>query len=140
MKQYKYRGFENPIIVDDDGKATYRGHEIEKYYHSYKTVGIGSGFSYNQLAKSHYIREMERIDEKIRQEKYREEHKEEFENLETVEESLEYFFDMIGGWIYVLFEGIDRKNKKRKTKNKNTLQKHGLWQSKSRVYKIMWRM
>ena len=24
-------------------------------------------------------------------------HKEEFENLETVEESLEYFFNMIGG-------------------------------------------
>ena len=97
MKQYKYRGFENPIIVDDDGKATYRGHEIEKYCHGYKTVGIGSGFSYDQLAKSHYIREMERIDEKIRQEEYREAHKEEFENLETVEESLEYFFDMIGG-------------------------------------------
>ena len=33
MKQYQYRGFENPIIVDDDGNATYRGHEIEKYYH-----------------------------------------------------------------------------------------------------------
>ena len=81
MKQYKYRGFENPIIVDDDGKATYRGHEIEKYCHGYKTVGIGSGFSYNQLAKSHYIREMERIDEKIRQEEYREAHKEEFERL-----------------------------------------------------------
>ena len=97
MKKYKYRGFENPIIVTDDGKATYRGYEIEKYYHDYKTVGIGSGFSYNQLAKSHYIREMERIDERIRQEEYREAHKEEFENLETVEESLEYFFDMIGG-------------------------------------------
>ena len=38
MKQYKYRGFENPIIVDDDGKATYRGHEIEKYYHDYKNI------------------------------------------------------------------------------------------------------
>ena len=97
MKQYKYRDFENPIIVDNDGKTTYRGHEIEKYYHDYKTVGVGSGFSYNQLAKSHYVREMERIDEKIRQEEYREAHKEEFENLETVEESLEYFFDMIGG-------------------------------------------
>ena len=97
MKQYQYRGFENPIIIDDDGKATYRGHEIEKYYYGYKTVGIGSGFSYNQLAKSYYIREMERIDERIRQEEYKEAHKEEFENLETVEESLEYFFDMIGG-------------------------------------------
>ena len=97
MKQYQYRGFENPIIVDDDGRATYRGHEIEKYYHDYKTVGVGSGFSYNQLAKSHYVREMERIDERIRQEEYKEAHKEEFENLETVEESLEYFFNMIGG-------------------------------------------
>ena len=123
MKQYQYRGFENPIIVDDDGKATYRGHEIEKYYHGYKTVGIGSGFSYNQLAKSYYIREMERIDERIRQEEYKEAHKEEFENLETVEESLEYFFNMIGGWIYALFEGINRNDKKRKTENKNTLQK-----------------
>ena len=140
MKEYKYRGFNEPIIVDDDGNATYRGHEIEKYYHGYKTVGVGSGFSYNQLAKSHYIKEMNRIDEAIRQKKYRESHKEEFENLETVEESLEYFFDMIGGWIYVLFEGIDRKDKKRKAKNKNTLQKCRLWQSKSRVYKIMWRM
>ena len=66
---------------------------------------------------------MERIDEKIRQEEYREAHKEEFENLETVEESLEYFFNMIGDWIYVLFEGINRNDKKRKTENKNTLQK-----------------
>ena len=29
MKQYKYRGFENPIIVDNDGKATYRRHELK---------------------------------------------------------------------------------------------------------------
>ena len=124
MKQYKYRDFENPIIVDDDGKATYRGHEIEKYYHGYKTVGIGSGFSYNQLAKSHYIREMERIDERIRQEEYREAHKEEFENLETVEESLEYFFDMIGGWkhMYYLRELVGTTksgNPKTKTHYKN---------------------
>ena len=97
MKEYKYRGYDEPIIVDDDGNATYRGHKVEKYFQGYKTVGVGSGFSYNQLAKSHYVREMERIDEKIRQEEYREAHKEEFENLETVEESLEYFFDMIGG-------------------------------------------
>ena len=97
MKEYKYRGYDEPIKVDDNGNATYRGHEVEKYFHGYKTVGVGSGFSYNQLAKSHYIREMERIDERIRQEEYREAHKEEFENLETVEESLEYFFDMIGG-------------------------------------------
>ena len=97
MKQYKYRGFDNPIIVDDNGKATYREHEVEKYYHDYKVVGVGSGFSYNQLAKSHYIREMERIDERIRQEKYREEHKEEFEKLTTVQEDLDYFFKSLEG-------------------------------------------
>ena len=97
MKEYKYRGYDEPIIVDDDGNATYRGHKVEKYFHGYKIVGIGSGFSYNQLAKSHYIKEMNRIDKEIKIEEYREAHKEEFENLETVEESLEYFFDMIGG-------------------------------------------
>ena len=102
MKEYKYRGFENPIIVDNDGKATYRGHEIEKYCHGYKTVGIGSGFSYNQLAKSHYVREMERIDEKIRQVEYREAHKEEFERLTTVQEDLDYFFKSLEGWICII--------------------------------------
>ena len=97
MKQYKYRNFENPIIVDDDGKATYRGREVEKYVHGYNVVGMASGFSYKTLAKQHYVREMDKIDNAIRMEEYRKEHKEEFENLETVEESLEYFFDMIGG-------------------------------------------
>ena len=95
MKEYQYRGFGEPIIIDDSGKITYRGYEIEKYVHGYKTVGVGSGFSYHQLAKSYYIREMERIDEKIRQDEYRESHKEEFENLETVEESLEWFFNTL---------------------------------------------
>ena len=39
---------------------------------------------------------MNKIDERIRQEKYREEHKEEFENLTTADENLDYFFKMIG--------------------------------------------
>lgn len=95
MKQYKYRGYENPIIVHDDGKITYRDREIEKYYHGYKTIGVASGFSYNQLAKQHYISEMNRIDETIRQEEYREAHKEEFENLPTVQEDLDWFFKMM---------------------------------------------
>lgn len=30
MKEYKYRGYEYPIIVDDNGKITYRGREVEK--------------------------------------------------------------------------------------------------------------
>lgn len=96
MKEYKYRSFNEPIKVDDNGNTTYRGYEVEKYFHGYKTIGVGSGFSYNQLAKQHYIREMIRIDEKIRREEYRKSHPEEFENLETVEEGLQYFFDMIG--------------------------------------------
>lgn len=97
MKEYKYRGYDEPIKVDDNGNATYRGHEVEKYFHGYKTVGVGSGFSYNQLAKAHYIEEMDRIDEKIKREEYKKAHPEEFENLETAEESLQCFFDMIGG-------------------------------------------
>ena len=97
MKEYKYRGYDEPIKVDENGNATYRGYEVEKYFHGYKAVGVGSGFSYNQLAKAHYIKEMNRIDEEIKREEYRKAHSEEFENLETVEESLQYFFDMIGG-------------------------------------------
>ena len=94
-KEYKYRGFDEPIKVDEKGNATYRGREVEKYFHGYKTVGMASGFSYTQLAKAHYIEEMQRIDEDIRQEEYRKKHQEEFENLETAEESLKYFFDMV---------------------------------------------
>lgn len=94
MKEYKYRGFDESIKVDDNGNATYRGHEVEKYFHGYKPVGMASGFSVSELAKAHYISEMNRIDEAIRQEEYREAHKEEFENLETAEESLQYFFEM----------------------------------------------
>lgn len=97
MKEYNYRGYDEPIKVDDNGNATYRGYEVEKYFHGYKVVGMASGFSVSQLAKAHYVKEMQRIDEEIRQEEYRKAHPEEFENLETAEESLQYFFDMIGG-------------------------------------------
>lgn len=97
MKEYKYHGFDEPIIVDDNGKITYRNREVEKYFHGYKAVGIGSGFSYNQLAKAHYIEEMQRIDKEIEREEYKKAHPEEFENLETAEDSIQYFFDMIGG-------------------------------------------
>jgi hypothetical protein len=95
MKQYKYKGFENPIIVDDNGNSTYRGKEIEKYYHGYKVVGMASGYSYNQLAKQHYISEMVRIDEEIEQEEYRKEHIEEFKNLSQAEEDIDYFLNMV---------------------------------------------
>ena len=95
MKEYKYRGFDEPIKVDKNGNATYRGHEIEKYFHGYNVAGMASGFSVSQLAKAHYIQEMQRIDEEIKQEEYRKNHPEEFEKLETAEESLQYFFDMI---------------------------------------------
>ena len=95
MKEYKYRGYEEPIKVDDNGNTTYRGIEVEKYYHEYKVVGMASGFSFNQLSKQHYISEMNKIDERIRQEEYRELHKEEFDNLTTVEEDLDWFFNMI---------------------------------------------
>lgn len=80
MKEYKYRGYEYPIIVDDNGKITYRGREMEKYVHGYKVVGMASGFSYKTLAKQHYVREMDKIDNAIRMEEYRKEQKEEFVN------------------------------------------------------------
>jgi hypothetical protein len=95
MKEYKYRGYEKPIKVDDNGNITYRGVEVEKYFHGY-TGGSVNGFSYKDCAKQYYTNEMNKIDERIRQEKYREEHKEEFENLTTVDEDLDYFFKMIG--------------------------------------------
>jgi hypothetical protein len=95
MKEYKYRGYEYPIIVDDNGKITYRGREVEKYVHGYKVVGMASGFSYKTLAKQHYVREMDKIDNAIRMEEYRKEHKEEFDNLTTVEEDIEWFFSMM---------------------------------------------
>jgi len=95
MKEYNYKGFDEPIKVDDNGNITYRGHKVEKYFHGYKAVGMGNGFSYKQLAKAHYITEMQRIDEEIKREEYRKIHQEEFKNLETAEESLQYFFDMI---------------------------------------------
>lgn len=95
MKEFLYRGFSEPIKVDDDGNATYRGRMVENYYHGYKAVGIGSGFSYNNLLKQHYIGEMNRIDHVIEIEEYREEHKEEFEELTTVDEDLDWFFEMI---------------------------------------------
>lgn len=95
MKEYKYKGFDEPIKVDENGKAIYRGREVEKYVHGYNSVGMASGFSITQLSKAHYIEEMKRIDEEIRKEEYRKTHKEEFEKLETAEESLKYFFDMV---------------------------------------------
>ena len=95
MKEYKYRGYECPIIVDDNGNITYRGREVEKYVYGYKAVGMASGFSYKTLAKQHYIREMDKIDNAIRMEEYRKEHKEEFDNLTTVEEDIEWFLNMM---------------------------------------------
>ena len=95
MKEYKYKGFNEPIIVDDNGDITYRGREVEKYFHCYEAVGVGSGFSISQLTKSHYISEMKRIDNKIKQEEYKEEHKEEFENLINADECIDYFLSMI---------------------------------------------
>ena len=97
MKEYKYRGFNEPIRVDENGNTTYRGYEVEKYFHGYQAKGMASGFSASQLAKVHYIEEMKRIDKQIAEEEYRKAHPEEFENLETAEESIQYFFDMIGG-------------------------------------------
>ena len=97
MKEYKYRGYEYPIIVDDNGNITYRGREVEKYVHGYNVVGMASGFSYKTLVKQHYVREMDKIDNAIRMEEYRKEHKEEFNNLTTVEEDIEWFLNMMEG-------------------------------------------
>lgn len=41
---------------------------------------MASGFSYKTLAKQHYVREMDKIDNAIRMEEYRKEQKEEFVN------------------------------------------------------------
>lgn len=71
MKEYKYRGFNEPIKVDENGNATYRGYEVEKYFHGYQSKGMASGFSASQLAKAHYIEEMKRIDKQIVEETYR---------------------------------------------------------------------
>lgn len=95
MKEYKYKGFSEPIKVDNRGNVTYRGYEVEKYFHGYNVVGMASGFSISQLAKAHYIEEMKRINKKIRQEEYKKTHQEKFNNLITAEESLQYFFDMV---------------------------------------------
>lgn len=97
MKEYKYKGFNEPIRVDESGNATYRGREVEKYFHGYQSKGMASGFSVSQLAKAHYIEEMKRIDRQMSEEEYKKAHSEEFKNLETAEESLQYFFNMIGG-------------------------------------------
>lgn len=95
MKEYKYSRYEYPIILHDDGKITYRDREVEKYFHGYRAVGMASGFSYNQLSKQHYISEMNKIDRQIEHEEYYNEHKEEFDNLPTVEECIEEFFKML---------------------------------------------
>lgn len=91
MKEYKYRGYEYPIIVDDNGNTTYRGYEVEKYFHSYNPVGVGSGFSIKTLAKQHYVSEMDRIDKEI----LFEEKREEFEKLHSANEDLEFFFSIL---------------------------------------------
>lgn len=95
MKEYLYKGYTEPIKVDCDGSITYRGRTVEKYFHGYRTVGMASGFSYSNLAKQHYINEMNRIDNEIKIEEYREQNKEQFEKLTTVEEDLNWFYDMI---------------------------------------------
>jgi hypothetical protein len=95
MREFKYKGFNEPIIVDDNENITYRGREVEKYYHGYKAVGMSSGFSVTQLTKAHYISEMKRIDNEIEIEIYREAHKEEFENLISADECIDYFLSMV---------------------------------------------
>ena len=75
---------------------------------------MASGFSVSQLAKAHYIEEMQRIDEKIRQEEYRKAHPEGFKNLETAEESMQYFFNMIeNGWVNKFIAGISAERSER---------------------------
>lgn len=93
MKEYRYRGFKEPIQVNND-IITYRGKEIEKFYYGYDAKGCPQ-WSYKDLMKSHYINEMKRIDREIEAEEYKEAHKEEFENLMTADESIEYFFNMV---------------------------------------------
>lgn len=95
MKEYRYRGYKCPIIVDDNGNITYRGRKVEKYVHGYNVVGMASGFSTTSLMKAHYIDEMNRIDNMIKQEEYREENKEKFEQLHDADEDMNFFFSLI---------------------------------------------
>ena len=101
MKEYKYRGFSEPIKVDDNGNITYKNRPVERYFHGYNVVGVGSGFSITQLTKQHYIEQMLKIDTEIEQEEYRNAHKEDFEKLATVEESLNYFFFLLDETVMV---------------------------------------
>ena len=94
MKEYRYKGFSEPIKVNENGESVYRGHKVEKYFHGYNAVGMASGFSASQLSKSHYIEEMKRIDENILREEYKANHPEEYEKLETADKSMEFFFNM----------------------------------------------
>lgn len=95
MKEYKYSGYDYPIIVNDNGDITYRGREVERYFHGYNAVGAGSGFSITSLIKAHYIDEMNRIDSIIKQEEYRKENKEIFKQIHDAEEDIDFFLNLI---------------------------------------------
>lgn len=95
MKEYKYKDFDEPIKVDDDNNITYKGREIEKYYHGYKPVGLGSGFGYRELSHQHYVEQMQKIDKQIESEEYMKSHPEELKKCHNAEEDIEYFLNMI---------------------------------------------
>lgn len=94
MKEYKYNGFEEPIKIDDYNNITYRGREVEKYYHGYKPVGVGCGYGYRELAHQHYVEEMQKIDSQIEYEEYIKLHPEELKKCHNAKEDIEYFFNM----------------------------------------------
>ena len=66
---------------------------VPKYYKQFRDQVIAGKIPVCE----NISKEMNRIDEEIKREEYRKAHPEEFENLETAEESLQCFFDMIGG-------------------------------------------
>lgn len=65
----------------------YRGYEI---FPLERTNGTPAS-----VIRSYYADERQRIDNLIEKEKYIKEHKEEYKNLHSAEEDINYFFDMI---------------------------------------------
>ena len=79
-----------------DGKLKYLVYSYRGYEYMITDYGWYGNGSISESLKYQHEQEQHKIDERIKQEKYREEHKEEFESLTTVDEDLDYFFKMIG--------------------------------------------
>lgn len=86
MKQYKYRGHDEPIIQHDDGTLTYRGHEIMKFCSNQQTP--------RHLIRQHYEGEMDIVDRIIQEE---EKPKKEYRYEDTADYGMELFWKYVEG-------------------------------------------